>query len=229
MRGRVRTSRPKIRMAQLVRQDLRRAAHLGVNDSTEMAKDMTRQKIRSVRLGGLANAIGIQTSLRKKKTGDNLAWGALFARGGVNSRANQALMAYTEGAQIYPTGGRKWLAFPTKAAGRTVRLPIPRVSRGKAYGNFKNQPSRGPRLKFVPVNSKTALLILVNAQVSRKTGKASPYSGKKSRTADRKDGVVMFILIRFTSRMKRFDQQVIMRRAFSTIPTNIAKYQQQAR
>lgn len=227
MRARVRTVRPKIKISQIVRRDLRQAAHKGVADSTASAKDWTKSTIRSVRLAGLANAIGASTSLNKRRTTNDLAWGAVFARGGQDSRANQALMAYTLGARIYPTAGKKWLAFPTKEAGRTARLPTPKVARGRSYGNFKNQPSRyrAAQLVFVPVNQKTALLVLRKATISRATGRASPFNGKKPRNADRKDGVVMFILIRYTSRMKRFDQQAIMKRAFATVPGNIQKYQ----
>lgn len=229
MRARVRTVRPKIKMSQIVRRDLKQAAHKGVALSTQSAKDWTRSTIRSVRLGGLANAIGTSTSQSKRRTREELAWGALFARGGQDSRANQALMAYTLGARIYPTNGKQWLAFPTKEAGNTARLPTPRTSRLRSYGNFKNQPSRfrGAQLRFVPVNAKLALLILPKATVSRATGRAKPFTGKRPRNADRKDGVVMFVLIKQTTRMKRFDQQAIMRRAFATIPGNIAKFQGQ--
>lgn len=227
MRARIRTVRPKIKISQIVRRDLRQAAHKGVADSTQSAKDWTRSTIRSVRLGGLANAIGTSTSLAKRRTSTELAWGALFARGGQDGRANQALMAYTLGAMIYPTGGRKWLAFPTKEAGNTVRLPTPRTGRRRSFGNFKNQPSRyrAAELVFVPVNPKLALLVLRKATVSRATGRAKPFTGKRPRNADRRDGVVMYVLIRFTTRMRRFDQQAIMKRAFATIPRNIQKYQ----
>lgn len=213
-------------MSQIVLPELRGAAHYATDKAIDDAKVATRAKIRSVRLGGLANAVGATSSLKKRRPPTSRAWGAIFARGGIHSRANQALMAYTEGAMIVPTGGRRWLAYPAQAAGRLTRLPIPRIG-GRGYANFKNQPSRSRlNLSFVQFSSHRAALVLKNASVSRKTGRAKPMGKRLGRGADRRDFVVMFWLIRFTRRAARFSQDAIVRDAAMSIPRHARDYQQ---
>lgn len=199
------------RLAAAVLPHLRKSAHQATDRAIKDVKTATRSKIRSVALGRLANAVGSTSSLEKRRTrGD--AWAAIYARGGLYSRANQALMAYTEGATILPTGGRKWLAYPTKAAGRLKRLPIPRTG-GRGYANFKNQPSRGgQRLRFVQFNPRRAALVLDDASVSNSTGKAKPFGKRLGRGQTRKKVVVMFWLIRITKRAARFNQHQIVAR-----------------
>jgi hypothetical protein len=226
MRARYRVKRQGKGMAAIVVPELRRAAHYAADKAIDHAKMLTRAKMASVRLGKLSNAVGTTSSLKKGRTQKNSSWGAIFARGGVNSRANQALMAYTQGALIRPTGGRKWLAYPTKAAGRLARLPIPRTS-GRGYANFRNQPSRvrGMQLTFVQFSSTRAALVLKNASVSNKTGKAKPMGSRLGRGATREGMVVMFWLIRFTTRAARFSQDRIVREAAMAIPRFVAEYQ----
>lgn len=211
-------------MAAAVIPHLRRAGHFATDKAIDIAKARSRSKIRSVGLGGLANAIGSTSSLKKRRTDGN-AWGAIFARGGINSRANQALMAYTHGASIYPTAGRKWLAFPTKAAGRLTRLPIPRIG-GRGYGNFKNQPSRSRlKLRFIQFSARAAALVLDDASVSGKTGRAKPMGKRLGRGATRHKFVIMFMLIKFTRRAARFDQDAIVAGAGAGIPGYAAEFQ----
>jgi hypothetical protein len=210
-------------MRDVVLPSLRRASHYATDKAIDDAKRVTRNTIRNVRLGRLANAVGATSSLKKRKTAGG-AYGVIYARGGEYSRANQALMAYTEGARIMPTGGRKWLAYPTKAAGRLVRLPIPRIG-GRGYANFKNQPSRGPRLRFVPFGPRRAALVLDDASVSNKTGRAKPMGKRLGRGATAKRFVVMFWLIRFTTRAGRFDQHAIVRRSGEKIGTYVEEFQ----
>jgi hypothetical protein len=217
-------------MAAIVIPELRAASHYASDKAIALAKTNTRNKIRAVGLGGLANAVGATSSLKKRRTNEPRGWGAIYARGGRDSRANQALMSYTEGALIQPTAGRKWLAYPTQAAGRITRLPIPRVG-GRGYANFKNQPSRvrGVQLSFVQISPNRAMLVLKNASVSRKTGRGKPMGQRLGRGQDRKDFVVMFWLIRFTRRAARFDQHAIVRDAAGSIPRFVREYQLQQR
>ena len=211
-------------MRDVVLPHLRKAAHYATDKAIEEAKTNTRTTIRAVRLGKLANAVGATSSLKKRRTNGG-AWGAIYARGGLHSRANQALMAYTQGATILPTGGRKWLAYPAKAAGRVARLPVPRIG-GRGYANFKNQPSRSRmKLRFVRFSARSAALVLDNASVSNKTGRAKPMGKRLGRGATRKPFVVMFWLIKFTTRAKRFDQHQIVRRSGARIGHYAHEYQ----
>lgn len=226
MRPKYRVKRQGKGIAAIVIPELRAAAHYASDKAIDLAKANTRVQIRAVRLGGLANAVGATSSLKKRKTQSNKSWGAIFARGGINSRANQALMAYTEGALIRPTGGRKWLAYATKAAGRLARLPIPRT-KGRGYANFRNQPSRvrGVQLQFVQFSALRAALVIKNASVSNKTGRAKPMGSRLGRGATREKMVVMFWLIRFTSRAARFNQDRIVRQAADAQPRFVREYQ----
>jgi len=214
-------------ISQTVIPDLRRASHFATDKATKFNYQTTRNKIRAVGLGGLSRAIGSTSSLKKRKTapGDD-AWGAIYAKGGQNSRANAALEAYTKGAKILPTGGRKWLAYPTKAAGRLVRKQLPRIGRGRSFGNFKNSPSRlGMQLKFVPLSASRAMLILDDAVVNNKTGKAKRRGQRTPRNSIRKKYVVMFWLIRYTTRASRFSQDRLTKNAAQQIPFYVQQYQ----
>lgn len=202
---------------------LRRASHYAADRAIKAAKADSRATIRGVGLGRLANAVGATSSLEKQRTHGN-AWGAIFARGGQNSRANQALMSYTEGALIAPTGGRKWLAYPTKAAGRLVRLPIPRIG-GRGYANFKNHPSRyGMQLRFVKFSTNRAALVLDQGIVSNKTGRVNRKAKRAGKASSHEKFIVMFWLIPFTRRAARFDQHAIVRRAGQNIGVFVEEY-----
>lgn len=226
MRIRARHKRQGPGISRAVLPHLRAAAHYAADGAIQIAKRDTRAKIRSVGLAGLANAVDATSSLAKRRTNGS-AWGAIFARGGINSRANQALMSYTEGALIRPTGGRKWLAYATAAAGRLTRVPLPRIG-GRSFGNVRNNPSlssRGLNLQFVRFSANRAALVLKNASVSRKTGRAKSAGARIGRGADRRDFVVMFWLIRFTARAARFDQGAIVQQASRAVPRLAEEYQ----
>lgn len=211
-------------MPKAVLPHLKKASHYAADQAIKTAKVASRSKVRSVGLGGLANAIGATSSLEKRRTSGN-AWGVIYARGGLYSRANQALMAYTEGATILPTGGRKWLAFPTKAAGRLRRLPIPRVG-GRGYANFRNTPGRsGMKLRFVQFNPRSAALVLDDASMNPKTGRAKPMGKRLGRGQQRKKMVIIFRLIKFTRRAARYSQHQIVATAGTTVPRHVEDYQ----
>lgn len=228
-------------ITQVVVPILRQTAHYATDRATTYAKGLTQQTIRSVGLGRLANAVGSDSSLRSgskknrerrsaggslRGTGGSLnAWGAVFARGGSESRANQALLAYSQGATIVPGAGKKWLAFATdavpKRAGRNKMTP----ARYRATGLER---SIG-KLTFVAgKNSKVAYLVARKVTVSRRTGQARAYAGRTPRGSDRKREVVAFVLIRFTRRAQRYDQGKIMREAAAMVPRYAAEYQPRA-
>jgi len=208
-------------MAAIVIPQLKAVAHVAIDRATTSAKNDTRQRITAAGLGRLAGAVGSMSSLQRRKLGGGVATGVIFARGKTDSRANQALLAYSEGASIFPTSGKRWLAFPTKAVPR-------RVGRGRkmtpAIYNASGLVQSIGKLVFIPVSAKEALLVARKVNVSRRTGRAKAYAGRTPRGSDRKD-VVAFVLIKFTLRAQRFSQRAIMMRAQRLVPTFAAEEQ----
>lgn len=210
-------------VAAIVLPALRGAAQYATDKATTYGLNLTRSRIRGAGLGRLAGAVGSTSSKKRGATdADPNAWGAIFARGKTESRGNQALLAYSQGASIFPKGGRKWLAFPTKAiptrAGRRKMTPYLYMASGLATSIGK--------LRFVPSkNSKVAFLVALNVTESRRTGRAQGYTGKVPRGADRKKQVIAFILIRFTSRAQRFSEREILQTAADTVPGYAQEYQ----
>lgn len=203
-------------LSSVVRADQRRIAHFATDRATTFAKDLTRQRIQGAGLGRLANAVGSTSSLKRRRTGNDNAWGAVFARGKAESRGNQALLAYSEGATIYPRGGRKWLAFATNAvpkrAGRYKMTPARYRAAGleSTLGKLNFVPGRGGRVAY---------LVARKVVTSKRTGRIlRQQGGRASRGSDNKDSVIAFILIRFTRRGQRFNQKQIMEQAIATVP-----------
>lgn len=221
MRVSARTVRPKDKLSGIVAQNLRRAAHYAADQATLDAKKQTRAKIQGAGLGRLANAVGDTSSLRKRRTESNTAWGAIFARGGKESRANQALTIYSKGGTIAPIGGKKWLAFPN------IKVIGSRVGRRKITPALYSGtgPGRNGPLRFVPINTKSALLVLKDQNVSKRTGRAKPFRGKTPRSATREKFVIAFFLIRYTRRAQRFNQGAIMLDAARGIPRHARDFQ----
>lgn len=208
--------------AQRIMKERRAAAHFATDKAIGVAIARTRQTIKGVGLGGLANAVGSQSSRRKKQTDTDKAYGAIFARGkpgDPENRGERALLAYSRGASIFPRGGKQWLAFATSS--------IP-----KRVGRYKMTPARyrssglvnslGP-LVFVPINSKVARLVVRKVEVSRRTGVARAQTGR-SRAFDKKAEITAFILIRYTMRAARFSQDDIVRDASLQVPDFIGEY-----
>lgn len=225
MRFSIRTKRFGPPLAQRVLGELQRASHVATDKAIGVALAKTRSTIRGVGLGGLANAVDSTSSLKKAK-GKGRAYGVIYAKGGINSRANQSLMAYTQGAAIFPTPGKKWLAYPTKAAGRLARVPLPRVGR-RVFANVRNTPGLAGRLRFVQFSPRSAALVLDDASVSGKTGRAKPFGKRIGRGATRQKFVIMFWLIKFTKRAARFSQHDIVASAGASIGRYVAEYQAQ--
>jgi hypothetical protein len=181
---------------------------------TTYAKTSTRRKIRGVGLGRLANAVGSYSSITENQTEKPRAFGAVFARGRAEGRGNQALLAYSEGASIFPRPGRQWLAFATSAipkrAGRYKMTPA-------RYRSTGLERSIG-KLHFVKGRGKEAYLVARQVDVSRRTGIAKAAGNRQPRGSDRKKAVVAFVLIPFTRRAARFSQDAIMQDALRQFP-----------
>lgn len=188
------------------------AMHKAVDRATRLAQKGGQQKARAAGLGRLSNAIGYTSSERKRRRDDNNAWGAVFARGGDQSRAGQALEIYTSGGTIRGRN-RTWLAIATRA------MP-------KRIGRYRMTPQRyedagspmGPLVFHQVTPNRAYLIIQGEFSVSRKTGKAKQAGTRVTRSSVRKRDIIAFVLIRETRRAKRFDQVDITRRASQLLP-----------
>lgn len=187
------------------------AMHVAVDRATRLAQKRIQDKVKGVGLGRLSGAVRMTSSERKRRRTPGNAWGAIYAAGGDESRAGQALEAYTQGATIK---GRNvtWLAIATRA------LP-------KKVGRYRMTPARyeaagsplGP-LVFKRISANRAVLIAQgDFKVSVKTGKAKPATGRRTRSSVRQRDVVAFVLIKETKRARRFDQAAIARIAAEKI------------
>jgi hypothetical protein len=147
------------------------------------------------------------------------AWGAVYAGyRNDDQRGPAAFKAYSEGAFIAPTGGRRWLAFPTanipKRVGRRKITPA-------LYNSGGLDSSIGP-LVFVPgISANVAYLVVKNVGVNRLTGRSArrlPRRGGLGASRRVSNFTVAFILIRTTSRQKRFDPVQLLEIRFSRAP-----------
>lgn len=211
------------KISVLVRGDLRARSDYAIVRGTALAKRRTRETVRAVGLGRLANAVDATTSAEKGKTrGEFGAWGAVFARGRADGRGNQALLAYSEGASIFPTGNRKWLAFATAAVPK--RGPRNKKMTPDLYRASGLEKSIG-KLQFVRgKRPQVAYLVARKVTVSRRTGRAKAFGGRTPRGSDRKDSIIAFVLIRYTRRAQRFDQGAIMADAAEAMAGFAAAY-----
>ena len=196
---------------------VRREHHRAALEVTELAsKKAQRQiqaKMRGVGLGRLSNAVG-QTSARQKRqtNPDRDPYGVIYARGGDESLAGGALEAYSQGATIRPRNG-EWLAVPTRAAPRFVRVGGKRRRLTPSLWEKGGLNQRIGRLIFKRIRPNLAILTVRRVSLSPKTGQAKAL-GKSGRTRTRvvpKEDTVVFVLIKQTRRAKRFDKDQIVR------------------
>lgn len=209
-----------------IRRDVRRLqkeerkAAIEVTDlASKKAQRHVQAKMRSVGLGKLANAVG-QTSTKKKRTGraDDNPYGVIFARGGDESRAGQAMEAYTQGAVIRPRTGA-WLAVPTKAVPRFVSTGGKRRRLTPKLWEQSGMNQRIGELVFRQIRSDLALLVVRQVSLSPKTGQAKRLGPRRPRTRIvPKNDVVAFVLIKHTTRAARFDQREIVRKYANRVP-----------
>lgn len=204
-------------MKDVVLPQLKRAAVVANDRATTWAKEETRRQIAAAGLGRLGGAVGSMSTLRpgrgkaglRSRTGG--AVGIIYARGKTESRANQTLLAYSEGASIFPTSGKRWLAYPTSA----IPTRVGRKKMTPALYRASGLTASIGKLRFVPDknNPKQAYLVARKVTVSRRTGRAKAYAGRTPRGSDREKSVIAFVLLKFTRRAQRINQQRIMMRA----------------
>lgn len=219
---RIRAKAPNPRVfrehTRVVARGLAMAGAYATDKGAKVAKTRMRQKMQSAGLGKLGYAIRSKSALEKSKTPKSKSWGVLYTMGGDESRTAQALYAYGTGVSIRASK-RRWLAFPTK------RIPQ-RVNRKKVtpalYNNSSLVGSIGP-LRFVPVSSRKAYLVVDNVRVSLKTGRARK-GGRRGKTLRKKPLIVAFRLIRQTFRGRRFLPRAIMRAQQQKVPQYAAEY-----
>jgi hypothetical protein len=210
-RARVPDIRPIRDDWRAVEKDHRRAALEVTEIASKKAQRHIQAKMRSVGLGRLSNAVG-QTSAKQKRQTDPARnpYGVIFARGGDESLAGGALEAYSRGAVITPKNGA-WLAVPTQAAPRLVTAGGKRRRLTPKQWAAGGLNTRIGRLIFRQIRPDLALLIVKRVSLSPKTGQAKAMGPRAPRTRIAKNEVVMFVLIKRTTRAKRFDKDDIVR------------------
>ncbi len=191
--------------------------HVATDRATRLGQRAVQQKVKAVGLGRLSGAVRSTSSERKRQRKKGEAWGAVYAAGGDESRAGQALEAYTRGATIKGKNV-EWLAIATRALPKRVGRYRMTPQRYEAAGN-----PLGP-LIFKRLSVNRAILIAQgDFTVSVKTGKAKRFAGRATRARKRQRDVVAFVLIKQTKRGKRFDQREVMRRASAKLPDFIGE------
>lgn len=212
---------PPIR--QLVARDKRRytaALYKAAQNVTDAASRDAQQgiqaKITQVGLGRLAGAVG-QTSSKRKHQTPQSPYGAVFARGGDQSRAGQALESYTRGATITAKKG-DWLAIATNAVPRTINRyrTTPML-----YRRAGLQTSIGP-LQFVRINANLAFLVVKDVTLHPRTHQAKRAGPGTPRTRIPAKQVVAFVLIRVTRRAMRFNKDRVVNTVANTLPDRMA-------
>lgn len=189
--------------------------------------------MKAAKLGKLSGAVRYSSDYRRKRrllaTTQGFpqqpwrAGGIVYTTGG-SDRTSGAFKAYSQGAVIVPKAGRRWLAFPTsnipKRAGRKKMTPA-------LYNKNGFAQSIGP-LTFVPgISPNVAYLVVKNVSVSRLTGGRARRLGSRGGVGGGRklsQFTVAFILIRTTTRARRFDPLVIMNRQFNQVPARLAAY-----
>jgi hypothetical protein len=182
-------------------------------------------------LGKLANVIRSTSDFRKKRvppigdgSGGWRAGGVIFATHG-SDRTAGALEAYTQGVTtIIPKRGR-WLALATdeipKRVGRKRMTPELYLA-----GGFEK---RIGKLHFVPSKKHAGEAFLIARHVQVDAARGFGRSLRIPRTGNIRNGrkavdfIVCFILIKVTTRSRRFDPRAIMARRVAELPTEIRK------
>jgi hypothetical protein len=190
------------------REILERAAAVAVDKATRLGAAQIKNTMRARGLGRLSNAVGVTTSLQRgKKTGSN-AWGAIFAKGGDDSLAGGALEIYGRGGAITPKFGA-YVWFQTAALKRRV-------------GRYRMTPQRyidsgsplGPLL-FRRKNARIGEFFVKGAVTSAKNGRAR-LPGPRSKA--RGTIVVLFVGVKSTTRLARFNKDQIVSLVAGLVP-----------
>ena len=198
-----------------------RAAGDVVQVKTRQAQQRQRTAMRAAQLGGLANAVKVKTGRGKDRKGNDNAYGVIFADNGDDSRAGQALQAYSRGTTIVPIKGN-WLWYQTDAIRRTAKIPGDTKRGRMTPERYRRQGSPLGKLEFAQLSPRLAKLFVELADISVKTGLASRPGKGKPRTKVRTKRVTIFFGIKVTRRGQRYDPQGIVRQSFGEIPAAIA-------
>lgn len=213
--------------------DLAKAALFATDEAARLGRGDIQVAMRAGRLGRLSGAVRYSSDQRKRRSPRVTAQGApvqpwragsiVFSSDG-SDRTSGAFEAYSQGAIIRPKGGRRWLAFPTKAipkkVGRLKMTPALYNASGLVRSIGKLQFVRGP-------SAGVAYLVARNVSVRSVTGSGARALGARGGAGSgrsKKQFVVAFILIRATARQKRFDPMQIMQRRARNVPSRIAAY-----
>lgn len=213
---------PNLAGMQAERRRYKQAIDKSARFATDLAgsRAFRRQQamMRGVGLGNLSKAVGWTSAQKKGQTGTPYA--AIYAKGSDESRAVQALEAYSKGVTIRAVNG-EWLAFATSAVpsrvGRKKITP-------KLYNNSGLATSIG-KLIFRKIRANLALLVIRKVSLSPKTGRAKALGprGTRTRIVPEK-GVVAFVLIRQTRRAKRWDKDAPARLESTRVPLYMKRW-----
>lgn len=205
-----------------IKRDVRRAGFEVTDLIAQKAHAHIQAKMRSVGLGKLNRAVGWTSAKRKGQTSGN-PYGAIFAKGGDDTLAGGALEIYSRGGSIYPQNG-KWLAFPTEAVPRLVSSGGKRRRLTPALWKAAGLDQKIGKLNFIQIRANMALLVVRKVSLSAKTGQAKALGKNAPRTRIvAKGNTVVFILIRNTSRAKRFDKDEIVQFYLNRMPDYLAR------
>lgn len=193
------------------------AAQRGTDQGALGAQRRVKAKIAAVGLGRLAGAVG-KTSSKAKGQRPRSPYGAIFVKGGDESRAGQALESYSRGAVIRARKGN-WLAFATAAVPRVIgrRRTTPSLYRKSGMvariGELIFRPTKNPNV---------ALLVVRKVTLHPRTHQAKRAGPRTPRTRVPADEVTAFVLLRVTRRAMRFNKDREVAKAARGVPDRIA-------
>lgn len=197
---------------------LYRGAQYATDRASREAHQAVKARMKVARLGRLTGAVGHTSSMKKGQT-PRSPYGVIYAKGGDESRAGQALYAYTTGVTIR-TRDKEWLAFATPHVPRTVgrRRLTPEL-----YKKAGLSSSIG-KLEFKPINRDLAYLVVRKVTLHPRTHRAKAAGPRAPRTRIAAKEIVAFVLIRVTRRARRFDKDNIMRIYSGKVPDYIGEF-----
>jgi hypothetical protein len=180
------------------------AIQAGVSVAAEGLRDELRDQVAAAGMGDrLGRAIGAKTY--PSRGGSLDAAGLVYPRG---PKAEKIFAAFNEGVTI-TANGKKFLAIPTKEAGRAWR-------NGKARpGEF--QERTGIKLHFVALKNGNA--VLVGDSIKARSGRGRRAATRGRRKQGRAvESVVFFVLIRSVKVPRRLDFETAAKKWADRIP-----------
>jgi hypothetical protein len=197
------------------------AAATVIPNQTRGAQQRQRTAMAAAGLGQLGRAVKVKTGRGKDKRGNDNSYGVIYADNGDQSRAGQALKAYSQGTTINPVRGA-WLWYQTDKIRRTAKVPGDTRRGRMTPERYRRQGSPLGPLEFALINPRLAKLYVEVADISVRTGLASRPGKGKPRTKVRHKRVTIFFGIKNTRRAQRYDPQSIVRQSHGEIPREIA-------